>query len=94
MEVTQKISDPRLTHCPACGKEELQRLVSHSSFALKGGGWYADGYGDGKKPAPEASGTTSKKAPEAKTESSDTAKTAELPAKPAESKPAKASSES
>ncbi|BDQ34917.1 FmdB family zinc ribbon protein [Pseudodesulfovibrio portus] len=30
--------------CPECGGES-QRLISHSSFHLKGSGWYADGYG-------------------------------------------------
>ena len=34
--------------CPECG-EQSRRLISHSSFHLKGSGWYADGYG-GKKP--------------------------------------------
>ena len=38
--------------CPECGSES-KRLISHSSFHLKGGGWYADGYGGknaGNKP--------------------------------------------
>ena len=38
--------------CPECGGES-KRLISHSSFHLKGGGWYADGYGGknaGNKP--------------------------------------------
>ena len=43
MEVMQRISDPRLTVCPACGGE-LAKLISNTSFVLKGGGWYADGY--------------------------------------------------
>ena len=33
--------------CPDCGKES-KRLISQTSFHLKGGGWYADGYGDAK----------------------------------------------
>ncbi len=43
LEVMQKISDPRLTICPECGGE-LTKLISNTSFVLKGGGWYADGY--------------------------------------------------
>jgi putative FmdB family regulatory protein len=38
--------------CPECGGES-KKLISHSSFHLKGGGWYADGYGGksaGNKP--------------------------------------------
>lgn len=30
--------------CPECGLP-AKRLISHSAFHLKGGGWYADGYG-------------------------------------------------
>lgn len=30
--------------CSECGSSELRRLISRSSFALKGGGWYKDGY--------------------------------------------------
>lgn len=39
--------DDREMECPECG-EQSRRLISHSSFHLKGGGWYSDGYG-GKK---------------------------------------------
>jgi putative FmdB family regulatory protein len=38
--------------CPECGGES-KKLISHSSFHLKGSGWYADGYGGtsaGNKP--------------------------------------------
>lgn len=33
--------------CPNCGSggDALQKLVPSSNFALKGGGWYKDGYG-------------------------------------------------
>jgi len=39
--------EDREMECPECGGNS-KRLISHSSFHLKGGGWYADGYG-GKK---------------------------------------------
>ncbi len=48
-EARQKFSDPPLKTCPACNKDGLERMISNSSFSLKGSGWYADGYGD-KKP--------------------------------------------
>ncbi|QGY38894.1 zinc ribbon domain-containing protein [Pseudodesulfovibrio cashew] len=68
--------EDRDMECPECGGQS-KRLISHSSFHLKGGGWYADGYG-GKK-----SGSTPGKAAEpAKTGPEDSG------AKPA---PAKAS---
>ena len=47
-ELRQKFSDPPATECPQCGGE-VAKLISSSAFALKGGGWYAEGYGDGKK---------------------------------------------
>ena len=30
--------------CPHCGSTRLEKLLFASTFALKGGGWYADGY--------------------------------------------------
>jgi putative FmdB family regulatory protein len=42
-EILQKISDPPLATCPACGRG-VRRLISQTSFSLKGGGWYKDGY--------------------------------------------------
>lgn len=49
LEKLQKISDPVLTDCPECGKESLVKLVSASSFRLKGGGWYESDFKTGKK---------------------------------------------
>lgn len=45
-EMEQRMADDPIIICPKCGEEGLERLISRSSFALKGGGWYADGYGD------------------------------------------------
>lgn len=42
-EVQQKISDAPLSVCPECDGS-VKKLMSMSSFQLKGGGWYADGY--------------------------------------------------
>lgn len=51
MEAVQRITESPLIECPACQKPRLQRLISATSFQLKGGGWYKDGYGanSGKK---------------------------------------------
>lgn len=43
IEVQQGLSDKPLTTCSAC-KGTLKKLISRSSFQLKGGGWYSDGY--------------------------------------------------
>jgi len=42
-EAIQKFSDRPLTKCTHCAGR-LQKLVSHSSFHLKGTGWYATDY--------------------------------------------------
>lgn len=49
-ELRQKFSDEPARECPKCGGA-VQKLISQSGFALKGGGWYAEGYnnGGGKK---------------------------------------------
>jgi putative FmdB family regulatory protein len=40
LEQLQKISEPVLTDCPACGQSSLKRKVSAAGFRLAGGGWY------------------------------------------------------
>jgi putative FmdB family regulatory protein len=80
-EARQRISEAPLTKCPACNEEALEKLVSASSFALKGGGWYADGYGSGSSGA-STSGSTSSKP------SKVSGETKPAESKPAESKPA------
>ncbi len=46
-EVFQKISDPVCTICSNC-KGRLNKLISQSSFHLKGSGWYVTDYGGAK----------------------------------------------
>lgn len=47
-ELLQKFSDPAEGKCPKCGKE-AKRIISQSSFSLKGDGWYKDGYASKSK---------------------------------------------
>ncbi|HCF57031.1 MAG TPA: FmdB family transcriptional regulator [Myxococcales bacterium] len=42
-EVMQRITEDALTVCKTCG-QPVRRLISETSFALKGGGWYKDLY--------------------------------------------------
>ena len=54
-DVLQKISDPLLTVCPACGAEALQKQVTAAGFQLKGSGWYVTDFrGSAAAPAAEA----------------------------------------
>ena len=43
-EARQKFSDPPLQACTSCGGP-VHKLISQTSFALKGSGWYQQGYG-------------------------------------------------
>lgn len=42
-EARQKFSDAPLTECRECAGA-VTKLISQSAFALKGGGWYDQGY--------------------------------------------------
>ena len=46
-DVLQKISDPVLTTCPACGAESFQKQLTAAGFQLKGSGWYATDFKGG-----------------------------------------------
>jgi putative FmdB family regulatory protein len=57
LEALQKVSDPPLDDCPACGRPTLKKLISAAGFRLKGGGWYeTDFKGGGKKNLHETGG--------------------------------------
>jgi putative FmdB family regulatory protein len=57
-DVLQKMSDPRLTHCPACGHETYEKQVTAAGFRLKGSGWYETDFRGGGPHTGHASGTT------------------------------------
>ena len=80
-DVLQKVSDPLLTDCPACGAATFTKQVTAAGFQLKGSGWYVTDFRGGNQAAPksEGEGATDK--------SKDTAKdtvTGAAPAKAAE----------
>lgn len=77
-ERIQKFSDPEITVCPHCSGH-LERVLSAPAVAFKGGGWYADGYGNPKPKSGES-------------KASSTA--ASTPATPAASTPAPAAATS
>lgn len=43
-EVLQKLSDPPPERCEHCGSKRLKRVMSRTSFQLKGDGWYITDY--------------------------------------------------
>ena len=71
-EQLQKISDEPIRVCPNCEQTHVRKLVSQTSFVLKGGGWYKDHYGlkgksDGASSSTEASSSTGGDKPAAST---------------------------
>jgi len=42
-EENQRITDPPLERCPKC-RRKVRRLISNTSFQLKGSGWYVTDY--------------------------------------------------
>jgi len=57
-DVLQKISDPVLTDCPACGASSFQKQLTAAGFQLKGSGWYATDFKGGGAAAQPAAGAT------------------------------------
>jgi putative FmdB family regulatory protein len=57
LEALQKMSDDALTDCPTCHKPALEKLISATSFQLKGTGWYVT-YFNNKTPADAKSTST------------------------------------
>jgi putative FmdB family regulatory protein len=58
-EEWQKISDDPIKVCPNCSAPKVERLISQTSFQLKGGGWYGDLYSSTKKTSGSGSGGSS-----------------------------------
>ena len=66
-EALQKFSDKPLSKCRHC-KGKLTKLVSHSTFHLKGSGWYATDYANkSKKSAKPSKKASQNKSAESKT---------------------------
>jgi putative FmdB family regulatory protein len=74
-ELEQRISEAPVKKCPKCGKLKAKRLISGGNFLLKGGGWYADGYGSSSKSKKSDSSESSSKS-ETKSESKSEKKSA------------------
>ena len=47
-EREQRITEDPIKKCPSCGSSQATRLISATSFVLKGGGWYSDLYSSSK----------------------------------------------
>jgi putative FmdB family regulatory protein len=92
-DVMQKITEKPLRKCPTC-KGKVSKLVSNTSFQLKGSGWYLTDYAgkggkkegaDAKDDAKSDSGSEKSPAAEAKSEKSSE-KSPEKPARKGKAK--------
>lgn len=100
-DVLQKVSDPQLTVCLACGQPTFKKQLTAAGFQLKGTGWYVTDFKggsggtaavapatDGGEPKPAASSEAGSAAKaEAKPEAKPESKTQSKP----ESKPGSSS---
>lgn len=94
-EVTQRITEDPLKKCPTCNGD-VNRMISLTSFVLKGSGWYVTDYGrkgkseasSSETPAATASTTTtngeSASAPPAKASAEGSSSSDKSAAKPSE----------
>jgi putative FmdB family regulatory protein len=93
VEVMQGIKEASLKKCPNC-KSKVERMISSSSFVLKGSGWYATDYAKKSTPPP-ADTSSSSNGTNGTASASDGAKpTTEKSASASESKPAASSEKS
>jgi putative FmdB family regulatory protein len=101
-EVEQRITADPVKSCPRCKSKRIKRLISRTSFVLKGGGWYSDLYsssgakddkagkadsGDGKA---ASDSTDSKSDSKSESKSADTAKGKDKPSAKSKKKAGKA----
>ena len=76
-EVMQKMSDKPLTSCPTC-RRKVTKLISSTSFQLKGSGWYVTDYArKGSSGTSETKTAPSAKGEEGAAKSEDTKPTSD-----------------
>ncbi|RPI36228.1 MAG: zinc ribbon domain-containing protein [Nitrospiraceae bacterium] len=60
LEIIQKITEEPLTTCPDC-KGQLKKMISNTSFVLKGTGWYVTDYASKKDSSAKTSPSQKRK---------------------------------
>ena len=88
-EVEQRISEDPVKTCPRCRSRKVKRLISRTSFALKGSGWYSDGYSSskGKSDSKSPSESSSSSSESSSTSDSDSSSKKETSTKSKSEKP-------
>jgi putative FmdB family regulatory protein len=91
-ETTQKITEKPLSKCPTC-RGKVKKLISNTSFQLKGTGWYVTDYARKGKSNGDGNGSKSSST-ESKSESKGDSKSESSPSKSEKSSPSTPSSTS
>jgi putative FmdB family regulatory protein len=83
-EYLQKVSDPRPTECPECGKPTFDKMLTAAGFQLKGSGWYVTDFRDNgsSKPKAEKGKTDKVETAKSETDKSETDKVSTSAAEP------------
>ena len=87
-DVLQKLSDPVLNECPACGASTFAKQVTAAGFQLKGSGWYVTDFKGGAKPAAPAAEGAKPEAEKGDADKSDAGKGDGAKTEPAAAAPA------
>ena len=91
-EVIQRITADPVQSCELCGEGPVHKLISQSTFILKGSGWYVTDYGRGNgkgKDAHTATGRENTGDKTTKSESSTAETSTKSDAKESSPKPSK-----
>ena len=79
-DVLQKLSDPVLSTCPACGAETFSKQLTAAGFQLKGSGWYVTDFRNGGSSAPAPAAAAPAEAPKSDAAAAPAAAPAPAPA--------------
>lgn len=89
LELLQKVGDPAPKRCEKCRKGKMEKMISRTSFQLKGSGWYVTDYA--KKSTASKAESKSEVKSEAKSENKSETKSESKPEKsPSKKTPASA----
>jgi putative FmdB family regulatory protein len=86
IELLQKVGDPAPKRCEKCRKGKMEKIISRTSFQLKGSGWYVTDY------AKKSTSSKPESKSEAKSESKPETKSESKSETKSESKPEKSTS--
>ena len=91
-EREQRITDPPVKTCPECRSRKVKKLISRTSFVLKGSGWYSDLYSSAKKDSGDSKDSDASSTSASDSKSSSDSSADKKAAKSSESKDSKPSS--